>query len=210
MIIPFVGNEAKVIEALRRGEVIAVPTDTVYGLCCSVFCDSAIERIYNIKHRPTSQPVAIVVAKISDIYKYVDSTKLPVNASFIFEQFLPGPLTVLLESNGVIKSEHVVHKCRIAFRVVDVYPLTEIIKSVGCPLVLTSANVHGANNCFTAKQVFSQLGEEVRYIIKARDGEKCFYKESTIIHFEDGKVVIDREGVVSKDDFISHDIDVIS
>ena len=208
MIIQFVGNEAMVIEALRRGEVIAVPTDTVYGLCCSVFCDSAIERIYNIKHRPTSQPVAIVVANISDIYKYV--TRLPVNASFIFEHFLPGPLTVLLESNGVIKSEHVVHDGKIAFRVVDAYPLTEIIKSVGCPLVLTSANVHGADNCFTAEKVLSQLGEDVRYIIDVRDGEKCFNKESTIIHFEDGKVVIDREGVVSKDDFISHSIDVIS
>ena len=210
MIIQFVGNEAMLIEALRRGEVIAVPTDTVYGLCCSAFCDSAIERIYNIKHRPTSQPVAIVVANISDIYKYVDSTKLPVNASFIFENFLPGPLTVLLESNGVIKSKHVVHDGKIAFRVVDAYPLTEIIKSVGCPLVLTSANVHGADNCFTAEQVFLQLGEDVRYIIDTRGGEKCFNKESTIIHFEDGKVVIDREGVVSKDDFISQNIDVIS
>ena len=77
-------------------------------------------------------------------------------------------------------------------------------------MVLTSANVHGANNCFTAEQVFSQLGEEVKYIIDVRDGEKCFNKESTIIHFEDGKVVIDREGVVSKDDFISQNIDVIS
>ena len=210
MIIQFVGNEEMLIEALRRGEVIAVPTDTVYGLCCSIFCDSAIERIYEIKHRPTSQPVAIVVANISDIYKYVDITKLPVNASSIFEQFLPGPLTVLLESNGVIKSEHVVHDGKIAFRVVDVYPLSWIIKSVGCPLVLTSANVHGADNCFTAEQVFSQLGEDVRYIIDVRDGEKCFNKESTIIHFEDGKVVIDREGVVSKDDFISQNIDVIS
>lgn len=209
MIIPFVGNEAMVVEALRRGEVIAVPTDTVYGLCCSVFCDSAIERIYEIKRRPTSQPVAIVVANISDIYKYVDSTKLPALAPFIFEQFLPGPLTVLLESNGVIKSEHVVHDGKIALRVVDVYPLTEIMKRVGYPLVLTSANVHGADNCFTAERVFSQLGEDVRYIIDMREGEKCFNKESTIIHFEDDKVVIDREGVVSKDDFISHHIDVI-
>lgn len=210
MIIPFVGNEAMLIEALRRGDVIAIPTDTVYGLCCSAFCDSAIERIYNIKHRPTSQPVAIVVTNISDIYNYVDITKLPVNASFIFEQFLPGPLTVLLESNGVIKSEHVVHDGRIAFRVVDAYPLSWIMKRVGCPLVLTSANVHGAHNCFTAEQVFSQLGKEVKYIIDIRGGEKCFNKESTIIHFEDGKVVIDREGVVSKDDFISQNIDVIN
>lgn len=109
MIIPFVGNEAMVVEALCRGEVVSIPTDTVYGLCCSVFCDSAIERIYEIKHRPASQPVAIVVASIFDIYSYVDITKLPARASFIFEQFLPGPLTVLLESNGVIKSKHVVH-----------------------------------------------------------------------------------------------------
>ena len=210
MIIPFVGNEAMVVEALRRGEVIAVPTDTVYGLCCSVFCDSAIERIYNIKHRPASQPVAIVVANISDIYNYVDITKLPARASFVFEQFLPGPLTVLLESNGGIKSEHVVHDGRIAFRVVDVYPLSWIMKRVDYPLVLTSANVHGADNCFTAEQVLSQLGEEVKYIIKAREVERCFNDESTIIHFDGDGVVIDREGVVSKEDFISQDIDVIS
>jgi L-threonylcarbamoyladenylate synthase len=190
---------AKACELLSRGEVIAIPTETVYGLAGNYFNSSAIEKIYAIKNRPRKNPLIMHVSGMEQLMQYVD--QIPENAMKLADEFWPGPLTLLLPKGKQLEDKVNVHLTNIAIRV-PAHPLTlELLKMLPFPLAAPSANPYGYISPTNARHVHSMLGEKIDFILDGGDCSKGL--ESTIVGFEAGIPVIYREGMISREDIIA-------
>ncbi|CAN6440540.1 unnamed protein product [Victoria cruziana] len=130
------------VHALKSGHVIAVPTDTLYGLACDACSVSAVKRIYEIKGRKLASPLAICVGKVSDICRFAVTENLP---NDLLESLLPGPITVVLlrgDSSNLEKSLNP-GLDSIGIRVPDAKFIQAVAQGFGSAIALTSANLSG-------------------------------------------------------------------
>lgn len=189
----------KVLEALKTNNIAIVPTDTIYGLCCNALNEDATKKLFYIKQRPITKTIAIAVKDKNEIYNYTQNI-CPI-AKKIIDVFLPGPLTVILETNGKIKNNFLIHNNTIAIRIPENRKLLYLLQNIDFPLALTSANIHNNTNCTNIAQVLKQLTDKLEYI---DDGECKYKQESTIISFQDNKISIQREGVIKKETLLHY------
>jgi len=185
----------KGIQILKRGGVIAFPTDTVYGLGADAFRSKAVERVYEIKKRPTHLPLPLLIGDVEQL-AVLAAKPLPEIALFLARRFWPGGLTLV-----VPKAAHVpgyLGNTNIAVRV-PAHPIClALIQAINNPLIGTSANISGKPSVVTASEVRQQLGNEVDLII---DGGRCpGGSESTVVDVTGGGAVILRHGIVSQDE----------
>jgi L-threonylcarbamoyladenylate synthase len=182
-------------EHLLRGELVAIPTETVYGLAANALDEKAVARIYEVKQRPLHNPLIIHVADVEQIAMY--TTELPYTAQKLLHKFAPGPLTLLLPRNSAIPDIVTAGSPLVAVRIPD-HPMTlELLRQTGIPLAAPSANPFGYISPTTAGHVEKMLGDKIPYIL---DGGPCEAGiESTIIGFPDGVPTIYREGAIPKD-----------
>lgn len=177
-------------ELLRAGGLVAVPTETVYGLAANATDADAVLRIFEAKRRPTFDPLIVHVRDRAQVEEVVRDA--PPEAKALMERFWPGPLTLVLP-----KTERVPDIVTSGLGTVGVrmpaHPLTqELLRALSFPLAAPSANPFGYVSPTTAQHVADQLGEEVPYIL---DGGPCSVGvESTIIGWEDGACVLYRPG----------------
>ena len=168
-------------EILRRGGIVAFPTETVYGLGADAFSPLAVARIFEVKKRPHFDPLIVHVASQVDLDKLV--SEIPSDARKVIEQFWPGPLTIVL-----LKKEEVPEIVTSGLPTVAVrmprHPMAlSLIKQAGVPIVGPSANPFGYLSPTTAQHVRDQLGDQIDFIL---DGGPCDVGvESTIISFEE-------------------------
>ncbi|MDP3981883.1 MAG: L-threonylcarbamoyladenylate synthase [Chlamydiota bacterium] len=175
---------------LRRGGLVAFPTDTVYGLGAHFFNDDAIEHLYRVKRRPREKPFPMLIEDKSCLDEYVSS--LPVNVRKFTNSFWPGPLTlILLCDRGILKGK------KIGFRVPD-DPIARLLLRVSeFPLAAPSANHSGKPSPKNAHEVLSDLDGEIDLII---DGGACkIGRESTVVEIIDGELNILRYGSLSRE-----------
>ncbi|CAG9816690.1 unnamed protein product [Phaedon cochleariae] len=130
--------EKLAIEFLKRGSVIAVPTDTVYGLACDATNVSAIGKLYSIKCRNENKPLAICLSKVSDIKAWANVHHLPQN---ILTALLPGPVTIILQSTNNCLDKSLVSKGKVGIRIPHHNFIRNLACGLGQPLTLTSANL---------------------------------------------------------------------
>ena len=176
-------NEAE--KAIQNGKIVIYPTDTVWGMGCDPFNQKAVDELFRIKGKKTDG-LSIMLNNVKLIYDYCEMNKM---AKKIVEEFLPGPITLVLKSKkdfakGVTKNGN------IAIRI----PLnnTALDLAVNQPIVTTSVNLHGekiARNLNEAKKIF---GSNCLYL----DGEKPKGIESTIIDLTENKPEITRIGAL--------------
>lgn len=180
---------------LTKGEIVAIPTETVYGLAANAFDEKAIQKIFEIKNRPLYNPLIVHIKSID--YLDVIATDIPPMARKLAETFWPGPLTLVLPKNENIPSIVTSGKNTVAVRMPS-HPLTlELLNQLDFPLAAPSANPFGYISPTTAEHVKKQLGTKIRMII---DGGACKKGiESTIIGFENEKPILYRVGALSKD-----------
>jgi L-threonylcarbamoyladenylate synthase len=184
------------ITILKKGGIVAFPTDTVYGLGASMNLAQAVERVYQVKKRPRTMPLPLLLAEVSQIDKVTRS--VPPVAWLLAEKFLPGALTlVLLKSKSVPDIVSGGGKT-IAVRIPD-HPIpVALAQGLGTPIAGTSANLSGSPSALTAEDVRAQLGDKVDLII---DGGRCpLGKESTIIDLTRENPIILREGAISREE----------
>ena len=177
-----------IIHALKTGNVVVIPTDTVYGLAASISSEEAIKDIFKIKKRPLSQPLSIAVKNIAAINTVVQN--IPPSAKEMINKCLPGPWTFILEKKQIISDLITAGSNYVGVRVPGNKLLLDILSVVDTPIVLTSANIHGENDCIKAPEVAQHLGDDVDYILD--DGECAIGKSSTIISFVNGNKKIVR------------------
>jgi len=187
-----IGNETGYsAQLLRCGKLVAIPTETVYGLAANALEESAVLEIYKVKKRPRFNPLIIHVSGIEEIHKWVKD--LPDTALKLAETFWPGPLTLLLPKSKLVPDLVTAGSDLVAIRVPD-HPLTlELLKTIDFPLAAPSANPSGYVSPTSVEHVYHHLKNEIPYIL---DGGPCKVGlESTIIGFNDeGKAIIHRHG----------------
>ena len=183
---------SKIVEAYKNGEIIAFPTDTVYGIGCDPFKKNSIERIYELKRRDGQKRFPILGASKEELEVIVEFNS---DAEKISQQFWPGQVTLLLPVRKEI-SEKIENNGKLAVRVPGEKCILSILKQ--CKLIIgTSANISGEKSILDSNEFKDRL-PEVDMLI---DGGKIVsLGESTIIDFIEGKLKIIREGSVSKEE----------
>jgi|DewCreStandDraft_4_1066084.scaffolds.fasta_scaffold00022_332 L-threonylcarbamoyladenylate synthase len=191
----------KAVSLLQKGEVIAVPTDTVYGLAADYSNQSAISKIYQIKQRSYNKPLSIAVASLDDVQNYAE--EIPQSFYILANAFLPGALSIILNKKQKefinLKQNQNIRvriKTNINIRFVDNEVTNAIIKELGKPIALTSANKSGKKPCTDAQCVLENFNGEIRAIIDG--GKTRLGIESTIISLIEEKPKIIREACISK------------
>ena len=178
---------------LETGHPIGIPTETVYGLVVNALSPAAVARIFEVKNRPTFDPLIVHVpdAEVAQIY----SVHWPETARRLADAFWPGPLTLLLDKRDIVPDLVTAGLPRVGLRV-PAHPLTlRLLQTLRFPLAAPSANPFGYISPTTARHVFDQLKTLIPYIL---DGGPCQVGvESTIIGFENGKTVVYRLGGLS-------------
>ncbi len=178
---------------LEAGHPIGIPTETVYGLAANALSPAAVARIFEVKNRPTFDPLIVHVPDAAAAQNY--ALHWPETARRLADAFWPGPLTLLLEKRDIVPDLVTSGLPRVGLRVPS-HPLTlQLLQTLPFPLAAPSANPFGYISPTTAQHVFDQLQSLIPYIL---DGGPCRVGvESTIIGFEDGKTVVYRLGGLS-------------
>jgi len=174
---------------------VAYPTDTVYGLGCNALNSIAVVRIFEIKKRPRHMALPVLIADVSQLGMV--AREVPECARILAERFWPGALTLLLPRQSTIPDIVTARSDRIAVRVPNHSVPVFLARSMGAPLIGTSANLHDRPSCQTADRVRKQLNGEVDIIIDG--GVAPGGVESTVVGFKDGVPEFLREGAISKE-----------
>lgn len=181
------------IEWLEKGEVVAIPTETVYGLAANIFFPEAIEKVYKVKGRPASNPLIVHVADIEQARRLVRF--FPETALKLAKNFWPGPLTIIFDKSELVPVTVTAGQATVAIRVPDHPLLLQLLQSYNKPLAAPSANPFNYISPVTAEQVNRMLGNKIPYIL---DGGRCKKGiESTIVAIEDEKVKLLRPGAIA-------------
>jgi L-threonylcarbamoyladenylate synthase len=151
------------IEAMRHGGVVALPTDTVYGLCAVATNSTAVRRLYEIKQRPLHQPLPIFVGSIEQARIVAEVSPL---AERLMQRFWPGALTIVLPKKPSYRTLAAAGSETIGVRQPADVVLCEIALQLG-PITSTSANISGQPECRTADDVRAQLGDAVDAIVES-------------------------------------------
>lgn len=178
---------------LQAGELVAIPTETVYGLAANAFNADAVLKIFLAKNRPAFDPLIVHAGSIAQIATLV--THMPETARYLAEQFMPGPLTLLLPKKNLVPDLVTSGLPHVAVRIPN-HPLTlQLLRSLNFPLAAPSANPFGYVSPTTAQHVQDQLGGKIPYIL---DGGPCSVGiESTIIGFDTTPPTVYRMGGIS-------------
>jgi len=184
----------KAVACLLAGDVVAIPTETVYGLAGNLFNPKAVEKIYSLKKRPKNNPLIVHVKDLSAVTTLV--TSFPGTLLQLAEKYWPGPLTILLKKTAVVPDSITAGSDLVAVRI-PAHPVTkELLEHIPFPLVAPSANPFTRISPTKAAHVHEYFGESIPCIL---DGGNCTVGlESTIIGIENNKPVIYREGILGK------------
>jgi len=189
-----IGNNVELAaQLLISGGLVAIPTETVYGLASNALNEDAVLNIFKAKKRPLFDPLILHIHSIKEALNYC--VEVPDKAIEIAEQFSPGPITFLLPKKNNVPDLITSGLPKVAIRIPD-HPLTlSLLQKLNFPLAAPSANPFGYISPTCAMHVQQQLGDVVDYIL---DGGDCKVGiESTIIEFEQNKIIVHRLGGIS-------------
>lgn len=186
----------KAADFIKKGEIVAFPTETVYGLGANVFNEIALKKIFIAKGRPQDNPLIVHISNVDQIKSLV--TKITESAKIIIEKFFPGPITIILRKNDVIPEIVSGGLNSIAIRMPSLELTRKFIDECGVPLAAPSANLSGSPSPTTWQHVFNDLNGRIPCILK---GSKCSVGiESTVVDCTTNIPVILRPGIISLED----------
>jgi len=180
----------KVAEILKSGGLVAIPTETVYGLAANALKNECVLKIFEVKKRPFFDPLILHVNSLESAMKYADFTDERLLK--LAKAFWPGPLTLLLPKKEVVPDLVTSGLSRVALRVPRHSLSLQLLQHIDFPLAAPSANPFGYISPTSPEHVNKQLGNEIEYIL---DGGTCTVGlESTIVGEEEGEICIYRLG----------------
>jgi len=183
----------KGIAILKRGGIVAFPTDTVYGLGAWAGNQQAVERVYQVKERPQNIALPLLLARTSQISEVAEP--VPQIAWLLAHKFLPGALTLVLPRANSVPDIVTARGMTVAVRI-PAHPVpVALVEGLGAPIIGTSANLSGKPSALTADDVYSQFGDKIDLVI---DGGRCpGGRESTIVDVTRETPVVLREGAIA-------------
>ena len=190
----FINNPEDAAELILSGELVAVPTETVYGLAGNGLDAEAVEKIYEVKGRPAIKPLSLMVHDADDMEKYC--VDVPENAKFLAEKYWPGPLTIVMKAKDIVPEIVRAGGSTVGLRC----PLNEktlsLIKKCGVPFAAPSANPSGEPSPKSAEEVGRYFDGKIGGIID--DGRCELGLESTLIDMSSVPYRILREAAVKE------------
>lgn len=189
---PTAANIRAAAEVIRRGGLVAFPTETVYGLGADALSADAAAKIYAAKGRPQDNPLIVHISCIADAERYAHVTPL---ADALMRHFWPGPLTVVLPARDIVPSATRAGLSTVALRLPMSAPALELIRASGRPLAGPSANRSGRPSPTTAQTVVDDIGDAVDVVI---DGGDTFVGvESTVVDVSGDRAIVLRHGGIT-------------
>lgn len=194
-----IGSDIEIAaKIIREGGIVAIPTETVYGLACHALREDAIQKLYNLKGRDFIKPFSIQLDSFGRVGKY--ARYVPKVYLKIAAKYCPGPLTLIFRKNSKIPAITTSGMDTVGVRIPD-HPVTlDLLKILGFPLAVSSANISGYPEPLNSLQVLRYMDEKIPYIL---DGGECTIgKASTVIGIKNRKLFIFREGAVSGEEIM--------
>jgi L-threonylcarbamoyladenylate synthase len=193
---------AKAREILLKGGIVALPTESFYGLGADATNPQALTRIFTIKKRGSALPLLILVSSLGELKKYVQS--VPPQAKGMGKRFWPGGLTMIFRSSPLLPPILTAGTGKVGIRISS-HPVTHALsKSLPVPITATSANISGMPPCTTADQVLEYLGTDIDLILDGGPTRgKC---PSTILDVTMEPPVIIRKGIIKAEEIIESGI----
>ena len=189
----------EVVTILKSDGVISVPTDTVYGICARINSSKAYLKLVSVKNRPSTKSFPVMC---SDIEQIKSIAILDDNALKLIKAFMPGPITLVLNKRpdvlSYINNAGTRETDELAIRMAPTPFLKELIKEVGSPLFLSSANKSGKDVC----RSLDEIEEECPTLDGMVMGDVSFGEASTIIDCTDNDIKIQRQGPISEDEIM--------
>lgn len=182
-------------ELLKTGEVVAFPTETVYGLGAVVFNELAVGEVFRAKGRPQDNPLIVHIAAMEDVERVALHT--PPLFDLLAKEFFPGPLTIIVDRHPSVPDSVTAGLPGVAIRMPDHAIALALIQAVGEPLVAPSANRSGQPSPTSAQHVLADLEGRIAAVV---DGGECGVGiESTVVSLRGDRPVILRPGAVTKE-----------
>lgn len=185
---------AQVAHSLHKGDVVALPTDTFYGLAVDPVNLRAVDRIYDLKARARHKPLSLLIADVAQAYELARG----IDGAFdlLAERFWPGPLTIVVKAGGKLPLRVTANTGNVALRVPEAPICRAVVEELGLPITATSANLRGLPECTHAGCVRDQFGEKLPLIVDG--GPTARSVPTTIVDLSGGanSWMILREGAI--------------
>ncbi len=184
-----------VVERLRKGQVLGMPTDTFYGLAADPFNLRAVEHIYEIKSRSKHKPLSLLIESEEQAVELA-RTPLPPEFYLLATKYWPGPLTIIVKAASRLPLKVTANTGNVALRVPAAEIPLAVVQEAGVPVTATSANVSGAAECTTAEGVREQLGDKLQMIVDGGPSPRTVASTIVDLSGDTGPWRVLREGAV--------------
>lgn len=182
----------KIVKEIKKGNLVIIPTDTVYGISADMNNEKAIEKVFGAKQRDKNKPLILLASNLEMLKKYVK--KISLLEEKIIKKYMPGRLTMLFLKNEKVSDLVSAGSSFVGIRIPDDPNLIKIINKVGNPIISTSANISGENTITNVKDIDEKLLKYVSYVEDAGIIESF---PSTVIKVEDDEITILRKGDIA-------------
>ena len=189
-------NWKQALQLLKEGEIVALPTETVYGLAGRIDCEKALKKIFQLKNRPLFDPLIVHCHNKKQALSYLSQTEPLIEK--LFDSFTPGPFTLVAKKNNKISPLITAGKNTVAIRIPKHPLIRKVLRQLSVPLAMPSANLYGKVSPVSSQHVLSSFKNKVHVL----EGGKCQKGlESTIIKVDSSKkkILILRPGMITKE-----------
>ena len=187
----------KIEKTLAAGGAVVLPTETVYGLFAQALNEEAVERVYELKRRPRDKALNLNVASLEEIYAF--SKNQPTYLDQLYQAFLPGPLTIILQANDQVPTWINSGMDTVGFRIPKHLVTLDLIRKYG-PLIGPSANLSGKVSGTSFQQIVMDFQEQVSGV---EDDAALTGQDSTILDLSGEKAHILRQGAITREDILA-------
>lgn len=180
---------ARVVESLKHGGIIAYPTDTIYGIGCSILCKKSIERIYQMKSRERKKPFSFICSSLSEISHYARVS----NSAFkLLKRYLPGPYTFVLEATRAVPDLLLTRQKTVGIRIPDNRICLDLVTALGNPIITTSANISGEEPVGDPSIIAGTFGGDLDFVV---DGGILANGGSSVVSLVNDLPLVLRAGI---------------
>lgn len=180
---------AQVVKILKKGGVVVIPTDTVYGFACDIGCDQAVERIYRLKGMSDKKLLSVVCSDLTMAAQYTRG--IPNTLFRVVRRKLPGPYTFILPSSKELPRVMRKNRATVGIRVPDCPIALQLVEQCGMPLLSTSVAVAPGKWLLDPREIEEEYRYDIDLVV---DGGVLFADPSTVIDFSGPEPVLVREG----------------
>ena len=183
-----------IVSCLRKGDIVAMPTDTFYGLAVDPVNLRAVEQIYQLKTRQKHKPLSLLISGLSQAYELARDTDAMMDK--LADKFWPGPLTMIVRAGTKLPLRSTAYTGNVAIRVPDAAIPRAVVEKFGLPITATAANLQGASECTNAACVRDQIGDRIPLIVDGGPTGRALPTTIVDLSLGPGRWMILREGAI--------------